>query len=183
MNLKVDADGALAAALTVLRADGPAPAVQVLSVRKPANASVRERLRDPRLTPHALLAGAWRLAVTGDPEDRKAAAEAFRRLTTDRMVHPYLRWKALAAIPTVDFTAAEECAGRIWTVVEDESVSLDQRRWAAEALADAFPVMGAPLRDAVRRLAEHVDDVRARRRLQRSIAVIDRGERWIPAIA
>ncbi|MEV8504454.1 NACHT domain-containing protein [Actinoplanes sp. NPDC051475] len=167
LDLDTEPADRLAAAVVVLRAYGPEPAVRLGSPRPAAEEVVRRLLQSPGLPPHAALDAAVAL---GD-------AEALRRLAGDETVHRYLRVRALREIAEV--SGGEEHARRLWAIVDDPGERLDHRRWAAEALADMSPDLRRPARDGLRALDGVHLDPRARRRLRRSITFIDNGERWI----
>ncbi|GAA3951925.1 NACHT domain-containing protein [Actinoplanes auranticolor] len=179
LSLGADPDDRLAAAVTVLRADGPEPAVRLDDQREPAGPAVGRLLTSPGLAPHAVLAAAVVLGEIGDPTDRTTAARALRRLANDGLVHPYVRFRALAALPQVDFSDAKVCTKQLWAAVDDACAPLDQRRWAAEALANLSDAHRRPARDALRSLDGGRLDGRTGRRLRRSIAYVDSGDYWI----
>ncbi|MFV2126039.1 NACHT domain-containing protein [Micromonospora sp. LOL_013] len=180
--LELDAapDDRLAAAVAVLRTDGPEPAVRLCPREPSASMRMRELLALPGAKPYTILTAARALGGTGVWADRAAAATTMRQLADNPAAHPYVRFMALAAIPEMDFAEAGACARRLLAVITDDESPLDHRRWAAEALAETARSHQRTARDALRTLdGDHLDP-RARRRLRRSVASISNGSDWIP---
>ncbi|GID57039.1 hypothetical protein Aco03nite_054430 [Actinoplanes couchii] len=170
----------LAAAIVVLHADGPEPAVRLRRHGPSASQRVIELSTLPDTPPHIVLTAAKALGGTGAWADREAAATILRRLAGDQKVHPLVRLAALAAIPELDFTHASTCAERLLLAVADAGSPFDHRRWAAEGLAEISGPGQRRARDALLALDGSHLDRRARRRLRRSIASIGNGSGWIP---
>ncbi|MFV2095133.1 NACHT domain-containing protein [Micromonospora sp. LOL_014] len=180
--LELDAapDDRLAAAVAVLRTDGPEPAVRLCPREPSASKRMRELLALPGAKPYTILTAARALGSTGVWADRAAAATTMRQLADNPAAHPYVRFMALAAIPEVDFAEAGPCARRLLAVITNDESLFDHRRWAAEALAKTARSHQCTARDALQTLdGDHLDP-RARRRLHRSVASISNGSDWIP---
>ncbi|MDG4769796.1 NACHT domain-containing protein [Solwaraspora sp. WMMD792] len=180
--LELDAapDDRLAAAVAVLRTDGPEPAVRLCPREPSASMRMRELLALPGAKPYTILTAARALGGTGVWADRAAAATTMRQLADNPAAHPFVRFMALAAIPEMDFAEAGTCARRLLKVIIDDESPLDHRRWAAEALGKTARSHQRTARDALQTLdGDHLDP-RARRRLHRSVASISNGSDWIP---
>jgi len=180
LELDASPDDRLAAAVAVLRTDGPEPAVRLCPREPSASVRTRELLSLPGAKPYTILTAARALGSTGVWADRAAAATTMRQLADNPAAHPYVRFMALAAIPEMDFAEAGTCACRLLKVITDDESPLDHRRWAAEALAETARSHQRTARDALQTLdGDHLDP-RARRRLRRSVASISNGSGWIP---
>jgi hypothetical protein len=161
---------ALEAAITVLNYDGdPAPFV-LPNAPQPASGRVRDLMEQPGVQPNVLIRAAKALGEIDDPAHVAAAAATMRRCGQDVAVHPYLRTVALAEA---------SCVNELWEILENTKAPLDYRRWAGEALVQCDERMRKPVRGALSALdGEHLD-ARGRRRLLRSVAYAETGQRQI----
>ncbi|MBG0564792.1 hypothetical protein [Actinoplanes aureus] len=138
-----------------------------------AGAALRALAVDPGTPPRPRLAAAEALAGHRDPAGQRCARSVFADLCEEPSVHPYLRCRARAALGRLDPTQADKAVAVLWEMVTTAHVGLSHRCWAAEAIAELSDGLRRPARDALAAADGDHLDARARRRLHRSVALVD----------